>query len=113
MELRGLLPPWVVDRLLAVMAAAQAGSLSMACDTHPLTLALNWQPAAGSAAAAAAPSAVDDYVARAGGCLGGEEAARWRAPPPGLACNVIRELRCEGGAYVARLSAKSAERAVL
>lgn len=44
------------------------------------------------------------------GCWDGEEAARWAAAVPGLSCNVVRELRCEGGAFTARLSDKSAAR---
>jgi hypothetical protein len=32
---------------------------------------------------------------------------------PGLRCNVVRELRCEGALFTAKLSAKSAERVVL
>ncbi len=112
----------------------------MACDTHALTLALNWCPgsssgADGSAAAVAgktsskgkrqalgssgaAPAGCEqcqltDYEARQRGCYDAEEAARWRLAVPGLSCNVVRELRCDGGMYTAKLSSKSAERVVL
>lgn len=164
LELRGAaLPPWVIDRLAAVLAVTQDGNFCMACDTHPLTLALNWCPTSSSsgsaagaaaaaagaaegnggrsrrsskrqvlgscvdgdaqaelAAAAAAPAVMQqkqqqltDYEARQRGCWDSEEAARWRAVVPGLSCNVLRELRCEGGQFVGKLSAKSAERVVL
>ena len=116
----------------------QDGNFSMACDTHPVTLALNWRPAASSSAAAAeeggsrrggrrtpagggraalaaaaAAQQLTEYEARQRGCWDGEEAARWRTAVPGLSCNVVRELRCEGGTFTAKLSAKSAERVVL
>eukprot|EP00887_Chlorella_sp_A99_P003308 scaffold9.g3308.t1 len=125
--LRGLVPPWVVDRLACLLAVTQDGNFCMAADTHPLTLALNWLPgggagggarpplgsdAAGAGSAALWPAAGDDYAAQQRGCWDAEEAARWRAPAPGLACNVLRELRCEGGAFVGRLSARTAERAL-
>lgn len=113
----------------------------MSCDTHPTTLALNWcgarsssgsdaaaaeegssrprsrrQPLGGSggaAASAAAAAQLTDYEARQRGCWDAEEAGRWRTSVPGLSCNVVRELRCEGGLFTAKLSAKSAERVVL
>lgn len=44
------------------------------------------------------------------GCLDSEEVARWQQAVPGLSCNVVRELRCEGGTFTARLSNKSAAR---
>lgn len=137
LELRGAaLPPWVLDRLAGVLAVTQDGSFSMACDTHPLTLALNWCPGSGGeapadagagggrrssrrqvlgvqAAPALAAKPLGDFEARQRGCWDGEEAARWRAAVPGLSCNVVRELRCEGGMFVGKLSAKSAERVLL
>lgn len=106
----------------------------MACDTQPVTLALNWRPAASSSGAAAeggnrrgsrrtaagnsgtlvvAARQLTEYEARQRGCWDSEEAARWRAAVPGLSCNVVRELCCKGGCFVAKLSAKSAERVVL
>jgi hypothetical protein len=54
-----------------------------------------------------------EYEARQRGCWDAEEAERWRAAVPGLSCSVLRELRCEGGIFTGRLSAKSAERAVV
>ena len=120
LELRApALPPWVLDRLAALLAVTQEGSFSLACDTHPLTLALNWCGSGGSAAAAAAEpagsgraaGALTDHGARQRGCWDADEAARWRAAVPGLSCNVVRELACEGGVFTAKLSAKSAERA--
>lgn len=133
MDLQGLLPPWVVDRLVGVLAVTQDAGFSMAVDTHPLTLALNWRPsrsggggpaaagedeaaggrgAAEAAAAAAGRQTYDDHAARESGCWDAEEARRWRAPPPGLACNVLRELRCVGRTFSAVLSTRSAERAL-
>jgi hypothetical protein len=149
LELRcSALPPWVVDRLAALLAITQDGSFTMACDTHPLTLALNWCPAASSSGSGGTSAAVaegaggkrsgrrqalsgfgsvisgtvdaqqqqqqlTDYESRQRGCLDSEEAGRWRAAVPGLSCNVLRELRCEGGMFSAKLSAKSAERVVM
>ncbi|KAL4447618.1 hypothetical protein ABPG75_004837 [Micractinium tetrahymenae] len=137
LELRGAaLPPWVLDRLAAILAVTQDGNFAMACDTHPLTLALNWCPSSscGEAAAdagtaggrrssrrqplgvqAAGPVArqLSDFEARQRGCWDGDEAARWRAAVPGLSCNVVRELHCEDGLFMGKLSAKSAERVVL
>ncbi len=105
------------------MPPIQDGNFSMACDTQPVTLALNWRPGAGSSAGAAAECGrgalvraarqLTEFEARQRGCWDSEEAARWRAAVPGLSCNVVRELRCEGGCFVAKLSAKSAERIVL
>lgn len=105
----------------------------MACDTQPVTLALNWRPSSTAAAAAegggrrssrraaaggsgalvVAARQLTEFEARQRGCWDSEEAARWRAAVPGLSCNVVRELRCEAGCFVAKLSAKSAERVVL
>lgn len=125
--------------LCVPLGPLQAGDFSMACDTHGLTLALNWRHAgsagstmaavqANSGALAGAPRRqvlgglagfgepeppLTDYEARQRGCWDADEAARWRAAVPGLACSVLRELRCEGGLYVGRLSAKSAERTVV
>lgn len=141
LEVRGAaLPPWVLDRLAGILAVTQDGNFSMACDTHPLTLALNWCPSGGGEAPAdagngggrrgsrlqpfsvqAAPGQgagqaarqLSDFEARQRGCWDCEEAARWRAATPGLSCNVVRELRCEGGTFVGKLSARSAERVML
>lgn len=121
---------------LSIFARKQDGNFSMACDTHPVTLALNWRPSTSSNAEAAeeggsrrgkrrtpasgsrgalvaAAQRLTEYEARQRGCWDGEEAARWWAAVPGLSCNVVRELRCEGGTFTAKLSAKSAERVVL
>lgn len=116
LELRATaLPPWVLDRLAAVLAVTQDGCFSMACDTHPLTLALNWcggsAAAAEQAAGGSRAAALTDHGSRQRGCWDAEEAARWRAAVPGLSCNVVRELGCQGGTFTAKLSAKSAERA--
>ena len=153
LELRSsALPPWVVDRLAALLAITQDGCFSMACDTHPLTLAINWCPPASSSSSSGGTNAaaaeggggkrsgrrpalsgfgsvisggtaagqqqlhqqqLTDYESRQRGCLDSEEAGRWRAAVPGLSCNVLREMRCEGGMFSAKLSAKSAERVVM
>lgn len=136
LELRGAaLPAWVLDRLAGILAVTQDGNFSMACDTHPQTLALNWCPSGGEpapeagggrhgsrrqplgmqAVQAGGPAArqLSDFEARQRGCWDSEEAARWCAAVPGLRCNVVRELRCEGGMFVGKLSAKSAERVLL
>jgi hypothetical protein len=115
----------------------------MACDTHQLTLALNWCPSStsndGQPAAAAlggcggrqgsrrpaltgfggmdgasdALQPLTEYEARQRGCWDAEEARRWRSVAPGLSCNVLRELLCEAGVFTGKLSAKSAERIVV
>ena len=101
----------------------QDGNFTMACDTHNLTLALNWCPAGSCSAGkdAAAPGGatgwpsrrqLGDFEARQRGCWDAEEAERWCTAVPGLSCNVLRELRCDGGVFTARLSAKSAEHVV-
>lgn len=113
-ELRGVLPPWVVDRLACLLAVTQDGSFSLVADTHPLTLALNWRPGGdgGSEGPTAGVGPRDDFAAREAGCWDLEEAQRWRTTTSGLACNVLRELRCEGGTFVGHLSSRSAERAL-
>ena len=69
--------------------------------------------AGGGHSGSQAQQPLSDYEARQRGCWDGEEAARWRAAVPGLSCSVLREVRCEGGTFTAKLSAKSAERIVL
>jgi len=52
--LHGALPPWVLDRLCAVLAASQGGQFQALLSTNPLTGAFN--VAAPHAARAAAPA---------------------------------------------------------
>ncbi len=110
LALRGpALPPWVVDRVLAVLAAAQPGGLALAAEPRPGTAFFNLAPeeARGGAAPAkgggcAAEEPLDDHEARQRGALGAAEAARWRRAEPGLAGGAaVRELRAGGGVFEA------------
>ena len=65
-ELDGLIPPWVVDRLCAACKAAQGGAFRAVLDTLPASGCLNVSPPAGSVAgqARAAPDGVTGCVSR-------------------------------------------------
>jgi hypothetical protein len=114
----------------------QDGNFSMACDTHQLTLSLNWclaeiTDASGEAATSGglqkrgqrqallacddgdSGRQLSDFEAQQRGCWNADEAQQWRRSTAGLRCGIVRELRCEGGMFTARLSAKSAERQLL
>ena len=49
-ELSGLLPPWVVNRICQVAAVAQGGAFKAVLDTLPTSSCLNVPPPADSAA---------------------------------------------------------------
>lgn len=111
MELRGLTPAWTVDRLVQLLGSRQP--LSMACDTHPLTLALNWPGPADAAQAQESKASRDVGAALVRGACSAEEGERWAcrgAGQPSMGCNVLRGMEADGrGTFTGLLSSKSAE----
>ncbi|KAL6778007.1 hypothetical protein ACKKBG_A16565 [Auxenochlorella protothecoides x Auxenochlorella symbiontica] len=111
MELRGLTPAWTVDRLVQLLGSRQP--LSMACDTHPLTLALNWPGPADAARARESKASRDVGAALVRGACSAEEGERWAcrgAGQPSMGCNVLRGMEADGrGTFTGLLSSKSAE----
>jgi len=73
-ELNGLLPPWVVDRVCAACKAAQGGAFRAVLDTLPASGCLNVQPPVSCAgdgfdkAAAAAAAVASAAWQPAAGC---------------------------------------------
>ena len=48
MELKGMIPPWQLDRICSVAAEAQSGTFRAALDTMPASSCLNLAPPAES-----------------------------------------------------------------
>ncbi|KAK9844097.1 hypothetical protein WJX81_004408 [Elliptochloris bilobata] len=91
MQLKGALPPWVLDRLFAVLADSQDGQFQATLSTNPLTGAFNVAPP-------------EDEGARAPAHAPAAEQKRWRTPAAELAGLCVRELICQAGRFNARLA---------
>ncbi|KAK2075974.1 hypothetical protein QBZ16_001310 [Prototheca wickerhamii] len=113
LELRGLTPPWVVDRVTVLLAAS--GPLSVHTEAHPLTHTLNWTHA-DRPQAPPAPTG-DGVAARQGGCWDAIEQARWQGGAvsvkdggwhrPRVGCRFARSVTVEGeGRFVTTLASR-------
>jgi hypothetical protein len=96
-EVRGcpLLPGWVVDRVVGVLARVQQSGFAMGAEVHPLCLAINWCERAREEDSEAAckghrDAGLMDPQAQRRGCMSAGEAARWADRGLGA----LREVQC-------------------
>lgn len=107
LELRGLIPSWVVDRLTCVLGTTQ--SIAVRSEPHPLSHTLNWSrnDAPSASEQFLSPTAAsNDAEARRRGCWTADEDLRWRgvalivgtreAVPSKLECRTVREVTSDG-----------------
>ncbi|CAL8467510.1 g7048 [Coccomyxa elongata] len=96
MEVRGLLPPWVLDRLLAVLRDSQDGQFKANLETDPQTTAFNL------AVALDTEGGRQQGTKAEGGILDQDEAERWQSPVGDMALCVMREVLCKNGLFTVR-----------
>jgi hypothetical protein len=118
-EIRGVLAPWVCDRMLSVLASSSrrsnSGSFTLVFDTDPVTANFNAKfsrkksssdddggdTEKGITSTTTISIQISDYKARQRGCLNEDEAKKWRSPsvPSG---GTVREVKYEGGVFTGR-----------
>ncbi|CAL5222421.1 g4783 [Coccomyxa viridis] len=96
LELRGVLPPWVLDRLCHVLEEAQQSQLQVVLETHSATTAFNLSQAE---EATTEENKHSDQRSTAHN----REHQRWRSVRPCMAGFVTRELSCQDGLYSAEM----------
>ncbi|KAL0042445.1 hypothetical protein WJX77_012634 [Trebouxia sp. C0004] len=99
LEMKGSIPPWVLDRFTGVIKDAHPAKFQMVAETAPLSGSFNVQPTSDASAVRASLS-----VFHAGGTANSLEAERWRSPPGQLANLVMRDLIYSDGQFVTRLT---------
>ncbi|KAL3131764.1 hypothetical protein ABBQ38_007483 [Trebouxia sp. C0009 RCD-2024] len=101
LEMKGSIPPWVLDRLTGVLKDAHPAKFQMVAETAPLSGSFNVQPE-GCACASAVKAPLS--VLHTGGTVNSHEAERWREPSGQLANLVMRDLVCCERQFVTRLT---------